>query len=198
MKLPEPPVLETDRCLLTLLRSDNARLLADYRQRNQAHLAPWEPATDVSTATPALRCRRAAEQAWLAFGQGTAVHFIAIDRQSQVMVAGCNFTNIVRGPLQACHLGYSVDQAHQGQGLMREVLRAGIAYMFDTQGLHRIMACHMSANIRSERLLQVLGFEREGYARAYLKIAGQWEDMVLNSLILDRWQQYPGAARQSM
>jgi ribosomal-protein-alanine N-acetyltransferase len=37
--------------------------------------------------------------------------------------------------------------------------------------------------VRSERLLARLGFEREGYAKAYLKIAGQWQDMVLNSLI---------------
>ena len=28
-----------------------------------------------------------------------------------------------------------------------------------------------------------LGFEREGYARAYLLIAGRWQDMVLNSLV---------------
>jgi ribosomal-protein-alanine N-acetyltransferase len=99
------------------------------------------------------------------------------------MLAGCNFTNIVRGPLQACYLGYSVDQAHQGQGLMREVVQAGIGYMFGAQGLHRIMANHMPSNVRSEKLLRALGFEREGYARAYLHIAGRWEDMVLNALL---------------
>lgn len=99
------------------------------------------------------------------------------------MLAGCNFTNIVRGIFQACHLGYSVDHAWQGQGLMQEVVQAGIAYMFDTQGLHRIMANHMPSNVRSEKLLRTLGFEREGYARAYLKIAGEWQDHVLNALV---------------
>jgi len=99
------------------------------------------------------------------------------------MVAACNFTNIVRGPLQACHLGYSVDQAWQGQGLMREVVQTGIAYMFGTLGLNRIMANHMPSNLRSEKLLRALGFEREGHARAYLRIAGRWEDMVLNALV---------------
>jgi ribosomal-protein-alanine N-acetyltransferase len=89
----------------------------------------------------------------------------------------------VRGPLQACNLGYSVDASRQGQGLMREVVQAGIAYMFDTMGLHRIMANHMPSNLRSAKLLQSLGFEREGYARSYLQIAGQWQDMVLNARI---------------
>jgi ribosomal-protein-alanine N-acetyltransferase len=66
---------------------------------------------------------------------------------------------------------------------MHEVAQAGIGYMFETQGLHRIMANHLPANVRSEQLLRRLGFEREGYARAYLKIAGKWEDHVLNALV---------------
>jgi ribosomal-protein-alanine N-acetyltransferase len=45
------------------------------------------------------------------------------------------------------------------------------------------MANHMPTNTRSDKLLRLLGFEREGYARAYLKISGHWEDMVLNALI---------------
>ncbi len=35
----------------------------------------------------------------------------------------------------------------------------------------------------AERLLESLGFEKEGYARAYLKIAGVWEDHVLRALV---------------
>ncbi|MCS9217852.1 30S ribosomal protein S5 alanine N-acetyltransferase, partial [Pseudomonas aeruginosa] len=48
---------------------------------------------------------------------------------------------------------------------------------------HRIMASHLPRNARSERLLESLGFEKEGYARAYLKIAGVWEDHVLRALV---------------
>ena len=36
---------------------------------------------------------------------------------------------------------------------------------------------------RSGRLLERLGFEREGYARRYLCIAGAWEDHVLTALV---------------
>ncbi len=45
------------------------------------------------------------------------------------------------------------------------------------------MANHLPRNVRSERLLESLGFEKEGHARAYLKIAGVWEDHTLRSLI---------------
>jgi len=175
--------LRSARCDLVLLSPDNLALLVDYRQRNLQHLAPWEPLPDPQDASLLASCERAAARAAQGFADGHSVQFIAIERQTQTMVAACSFTNIVRGSFQACHLGYSVDQVWQGRGLMREVVVAGIDYMFTIQGLHRIMANHMPSNQRSAKLLQALGFEREGYARDYLRIAGRWEDMVLNALI---------------
>ncbi|WP_338941435.1 GNAT family N-acetyltransferase [Paraburkholderia sp. 22B1P] len=99
------------------------------------------------------------------------------------MVGDCNFTNIVRGPFQACHLGFSLAKRFEGQGLMREALTSAITYIFDEIGLHRIMANIRPENVRSARLLERLGFEREGLARSYLKINGVWADHVLTSLI---------------
>lgn len=183
MQMNALPMLLTARCSLVLLQPDNAHLLLAYRQRNLAHLSPWEPTPNPEDGTLAEACQRAAATSAKGFVDGVSVHFIATDPQTGAMVAACNFTNIVRGIFQACHLGYSVDHARQGQGLMHEVAQAGIGYMFETQGLHRIMANHLPANVRSEQLLRRLGFEREGYARAYLKIAGKWEDHVLNALV---------------
>ena len=177
------PTLHTARCQLSLLQPDNVHQLLAYRQRNLAHLSPWEPTPNAAEGTLEDACHRAAARSVQSFADGVAVHFIATASQTGAMLAACNFTNVVRGIFQACHLGYSVDHAWQGQGLMYEVVQAGITYMFDTQGLHRIMANHVPANVRSEQLLRRLGFEREGYARAYLKIAGQWEDHVLNALV---------------
>ncbi len=179
----EPPILHTARCQLSLLQPDNADLLLAYRQRNLAHLSPWEPTPNPDDGTLQDACRRAAARSAQGFADGVSVHFIATDLHTGAMLAACNFTNIVRGIFQACHLGYSVDHAWQGQGLMHEVAQAGIRYMFETQGLHRIMANHLPSNVRSEQLLRRLGFEHEGYARAYLKIAGQWEDHVLTALV---------------
>jgi ribosomal-protein-alanine N-acetyltransferase len=180
------PELRTARCVLTVLRPDNAHLLLSYRIHNAAHLAPWEPAPDRDLGSLEQATADKAEQSLKAFGDGTAVQFLALDAGTGAMVAACNFTNIVRGPLQACYLGYSVAQDRQGQGLMTEVVQSGIEYMFEIHRLHRIMANHMPSNIRSAALLQRMGFEREGLARQYLKIAGRWEDMVLNALINTR------------
>ena len=180
--MAKPPVIATERALLHLLAPENAHLVQIYHEVNRAHLEPWEPQR-LSDFYREESFRGMAQRAHDAFLAGAEVKFVALGRTSGQMVASCSFTNIVRSPLQACNMGYSVAQALQGQGLMHEVASASIRYIFDVQGLHRIMANHMPANVRSERLLARLGFEREGHARAYLKIAGQWQDMVLNSLL---------------
>src|SRR5678810_331999 len=104
------------------------------------------------------------------------------------MTGACNYTNIVRGPFQACHPGYQIALAQQGQGLMSETLRAGNAFMFAERRLHRIMANYRPENYRSARLLQSLGFRREGIAADYLFIDGAWRDHVLTSLVNPRFE----------
>ena len=181
MSLQDLPDLRTARCVLTVLRPENAHLLVRYRTDNAAHLLPWEPAPDPALGSLERATAKKAEQSPKEFGAGTAVQFLALDASTGDAVATCSFTNIVRGPLQACYLGYSVARDRQGQGVMFEVVQAGVDYMFGIGGLHRIMANYMPSNIRSAALLQRIGFEREGVARQYLKIAGRWEDMVLTA-----------------
>jgi ribosomal-protein-alanine N-acetyltransferase len=64
-----------------------------------------------------------------------------------------------------------------------EALGAALGFIFDAYRLHRVMASYRPDNARSGRLLENLGFEREGLAKAYLKIDGQWADHVLTSLV---------------
>ena len=145
---------------------------------NKEHFRPWEPERHESYYTlksMSEKCRQSEEQCV----QGLGIHWLAFLKGR--LVGFCHFSNIVRGVFQACHLGYGVDSRHQGQGLMREVVQAGIQYMFDEQGLHRVMANYMPSNSRSEGLLKSLGFEREGFAKDYLKINGKWEDHILTA-----------------
>ncbi|WP_260334791.1 GNAT family N-acetyltransferase [Paraburkholderia sp. MM5384-R2] len=57
-------------------------------------------------------------------------------------------------------------------GFARKGLSNAIDHVFSTQQLHRVMANYRPDNLRSARLLERLGFENEGLARAYLKIDG--------------------------
>jgi [ribosomal protein S5]-alanine N-acetyltransferase len=178
----EFPIIETPQALLKILAPDDAALIAHYHHENQSHLAPWEPQRDAGFYTEEA-WRQRLEDAQQAFRAGQAVNFAALDPDSGMLIAICNFSNIIKGVFCACNMGYSIAQPYEGRGLMRQIACAGLDYMFNTVGLHRVMANHMPSNLRSARLLQTLGFKREGYARSYLQIAGKWEDHVLNSLL---------------
>ncbi len=71
---------------------------------------------------------------------------------------------------------------------MRKALQLAIPYMFEVQNMHRIAASYMPRNVRSEAVLQSMGFEREGFAKNYLLINDKWEDHVLTSLINPSWK----------
>lgn len=102
------------------------------------------------------------------------------------LIGNISLTNIVRGPLQACNLGYAIDANHQGQGLMREAVAATVHYAFEKMELHRIMANYQPTNTRSGSLLKSLGFVEEGLAKQFLFIDGEWRDHILTSLLSNR------------
>lgn len=165
---------------LVVLEPPDSALLQTYYLENKDHLGPWEPARDESYYA-ASSMRDLVAERLRQYEKKAALHLCAIDDGR--MVAECNFTNIVRGPLQACNLGFSVAKAREGRGIMTGVVKQGIEIMFSEYGLHRIEANYMPRNLRSPRVLERCGFVREGLARAYLEIAGQWEDHVLTALV---------------
>ncbi|WP_328994177.1 GNAT family N-acetyltransferase [Kribbella sp. NBC_01245] len=54
---------------------------------------------------------------------------------------------------------------------------------FDELGLHRIQAECIEHNLGSRRVLERVGFQQFGMAPKYLKIAGEWQDMLMFQLI---------------
>ena len=93
----------------------------------------------------------------------------------------------VRGAFQACTCGYALREDAEGKGLMTEGLRAAVEFAFGPLNMHRIMANVRPDNARSLRLLERLGFQREGFAPRYLLQNGEWRDHILTALTNDAW-----------
>jgi ribosomal-protein-alanine N-acetyltransferase len=160
----------------------DAALLSEFYRKNADHLREWEPLREANYHSPESWRDRLVK--WeKERSEGIAAHFILLNPIHYEVVAICSLTNIVRGPFQACNMGYSVSLSHQGKGNMKMLCNHVINYAFGELGLHRIMANYMPKNHRSEVLLNRLGFSREGLAKKYLKINGYWEDHVLTSLL---------------
>jgi [ribosomal protein S5]-alanine N-acetyltransferase len=183
------PVINTPRLMLTVPTPDEAPRLLRYAADNKTHLSPWEPIRPDEYYTLDFWANEAAS-CIEEFRQGRSLLLVLLDRgdPSGPVHGQCAFSHIVRGPLQAAYLGYSLDYRAVGRGLMSEALTAAIRYAFDELNLHRIMANYMPTNERSGRLLRRLGFTVEGYARDYVLVAGKWQDNILTSLVNASWR----------
>ncbi len=167
---------------MTILNSQKAHLIHEYYLLNKSRLAKFEPLRPRDFFTLSNWEMRTGAS-FKNFLDGTSVNFVALDKEFKTMLGAVNFTGIAMGPFKACFMGFSITGDMEGKGLATEIVSAGINFMFSEKKLHRIMANHLPQNIRSANLLKKLGFEKEGYAKSYLKIAGQWQDHVLNSLV---------------
>jgi ribosomal-protein-alanine N-acetyltransferase len=81
-------------------------------------------------------------------------------------------------------VGYGLARTHWGQGLASEALRAIIRYGFDQMELNRIYARTIADNHESVRLLDRLGFQREGTQRAHsLEDDGTFHDSAVYGML---------------
>jgi ribosomal-protein-alanine N-acetyltransferase len=175
-----------------LVRGDGLYLrpaiVADYaawarlREQSRAFLAPWEPtwlSDDLTRAAFRRRLRRQAED--IAGDESFA--FLIFDSTSDELLGGLTLGGIRRGVAQAATLGYWMGAPHAGKGRMTRAVAAVVRFGFDSLRLHRIEAACIPDNAPSIALLERNGFQREGFARAYLKIDDAWRDHVLLALL---------------
>lgn len=86
-------------------------------------------------------------------------------------------------------IGYDLWPDYWGQGLMPEALGALIRFGFVRMNLNRIEATTHTENLRSQRVLEKLGFQREGLLREYYCRDGIFNHQVLFSLLSSEWEQ---------
>ncbi|HET7772847.1 MAG TPA: GNAT family N-acetyltransferase [Burkholderiaceae bacterium] len=181
-----PPELHTERLTLRLAQPDDAAATVAFFERNREHLARWDPPPPEGFYTEPY-WRRYGETAQGEWSAGVAVRLNVFARGDRAhdrqLLARINYTQIARGPFHSCVLGYSLDVAQEGRGVMSEALRAANGFMFSVQRMHRIQAAVRPENIRSLAVMRRLGFQCIGLAPLYLFIDGAWRDHELYQLI---------------
>jgi len=155
---------------------------AEMRAESRAHLKPWEPTWPRDDLTKAAFKRRVRHyQREARADQGYA--FLVIDPLDDRLVGGIALTNVQRGVTQSASVGYWLGRSELGHGFMADALGTLVPYSFQQLRLHRLEAATQPQNLPSIRVLERNGFVREGYARGYLRIDGQWRDHLLFGLV---------------
>lgn len=85
-------------------------------------------------------------------------------------------------------IGYMLSEAHQGRGLGTRAVALLIDKLLRETDLHRIYAMICPENTASIRLVERLGFVREGMMREHYLIQGRRVDEVIYGLLRREWQ----------
>ena len=173
-----PPLIEGAGVFLRAPQTGDYAEWAALREASRAFLTPWEPtwpADDLTRSAFRRRLRRYAEDQ----RNDQAYAYFLFRSGDQVLVGGLTLANLRRGVAQAGSLGYWIGAPYARRGYMTAAVAALIPDAFSTLRLHRLEAACIPTNAASISLLEKTGFEREGYAREYLCINGQWQDHLL-------------------
>jgi len=154
----------------------------EIRLRNEQWLVPWEP---TPPGTGSLRATWKGRQTIGVFVQMLR----ALTRQARaasalpfavtyegVLVGQLTVSTIVRGAFESAHVGYWVDEAVAGRGVMPTALALATDHCFGPVRLHRLEAHIRPENTASRRVVEKLGWREEGLQRRYLAIDGSWRD----------------------
>lgn len=80
-------------------------------------------------------------------------------------------------------MGYWLDEAYLGRGIMKKSVQALMDYGFNVLGLHRIQILSAVHNNRSQRIAVNLGFQREGILKDAIYHYGAFFDAYLYGII---------------
>ncbi|MEM7192073.1 MAG: GNAT family protein [Pseudomonadota bacterium] len=176
------PVLESECVTLRAPQMSDYPAWAELRSSSREFLVPWEPLwapDELSRSSFRRRIRHYLRDMREDAGYAFFVYCV----RSGALVGGVTLCNIRRGVTQSCTLGYWVGAQHARQGFMTAAVRGIVPFVFNTLELHRLEAACLPTNTASVRLLERVGFQREGMARRYLRINGDWRDHVLYALL---------------
>jgi len=174
-------LLTTERLVLRRFRLADAPALAAYRSdediaRYQSWSAPFtlEQAEDfvayMATADPG-------RPGWFQW---------AVELASERALIGDVGVGLADNLMQA-DLGFTFAADRHGHGYATEAVRAVLDRLFRVQGVRRVSAECDARNLPSARLLERVGFTREGLRRSHTWIKGEWTDDLLFGLLADDW-----------
>jgi ribosomal-protein-alanine N-acetyltransferase len=152
-------------------------------------LLPWEPRPKFAPAPAedrgsfSARCAIRERERQLGTGYGFGI-FVDGRFSGEVTLS-----SIQRGPFQSAFIGYWVDRALAGQGLVPEAVVVALQFAFEEIGLHRVEISIIPRNRSSCRVVEKLGLRFEGVSERFLEIDGNWEDHARYAVTSEEWEQ---------
>ncbi|MET8154208.1 GNAT family protein [Actinoplanes sp. NPDC049668] len=170
-------LIATERLVLRRFRAGDAETLAAYRSAPEvAVYQSWRAPYPLERARYAIETMAAADPeqpGWFQY----AIELK--DGREHVGDVGVNLND----NLMQAEIGYTLAPRRQGHGYATEAVRAVLDHLFRVRGLHKVSAECDARNVASARVLERLGFTREGLRRGHTWIKDEWTDDLIYGLL---------------
>lgn len=178
-----PPVLATTRLRLRPFTQGDAaplfRIFSDDEVVRFWSVGAW---TDIAQAEEMI------EEAMLAYREGGLSRYAIVLADTDELIGICNLRGFFEQN-RRCELGYALGRAHWGRGYALEALEALLGHAFSALDMNRIEADIDPRNDASARLLERLGFRREGYMPERWIVHGEKADTAFYGLLRRYWDE---------
>lgn len=173
--------LETERLLIRDLTLDDKQAVFNYRSDAETNkFQSWIPETleDVE---------QFIERNNKEFNQPESWYQVLITEKDTKAVIGDIGIHFFGSENLQAELGITLNKDFQGRGYASEALKGVINFLFSDLKKHRIMASIDPENIDSLKLMERIGFRKEGHFVKSLFWKNNWTDDVIYALLREEW-----------
>ena len=175
------PELETERLLLRAMRVSDAPDMFEYAKNpDVTEYLLWRPHTDVGYTRSYL------EYLGGRYRIGGCYEWAVVHKGERRMIGSCGFARIDTAH-NCAELGYVLNPAYHGQGLMHEAATRVLRFGFRVLGLHRIEARYMLGNEASRHVMERLGMQFEGVKRQSMLVKGAYRDIATCAILANEF-----------
>jgi len=188
----EFPILTSERLALReLTLADAETIFPHFADEEVARFIDFAPARTTEDIAEITRWGRGH------FEAGTGILWGIYRKADDSFLGQVNYVirkdNNFTGNAHRAEIGFELSPAYWRNGYASEVIRISIAFVFGTMRVNRVEAIVHPENVRSQKVLNRLGFHREGTLREYVMWDGQFWDMVSFSLLKREWTRLSNA-----
>jgi RimJ/RimL family protein N-acetyltransferase len=97
--------------------------------------------------------------------------------------------NMLNPYMKMLELGYGLAPSERGKGYCTEAAQLMVDYLFLSKDITRIQATTHTKNVASQKVLEKVGFKREGTLRKPYLLRGEWTDMFIFSILREEWKE---------
>jgi RimJ/RimL family protein N-acetyltransferase len=115
-------------------------------------------------------------------------HFIIEKKDGSKIGYICHFT-LVHPAGKHLEIGYFLVPSERGKGYGTEALGIMVDYLFLSKDVMRIQVQTDPRNVASQKVIEKVGFRKEGTLRKNFFMRGEWVDAFIYSILREEWKE---------